>query len=62
LTVADRLRDKVAIVTGASSAGLSWGNGKATAVQLPKRHQNRRDHHGHQQNQDDYRHRCWRGR
>ena len=28
----DRLRDKVAIVTGAGSIGPGWGNGKATAV------------------------------
>jgi len=28
----DRLRDKVAIVTGAGSAGPGWGNGKATAA------------------------------
>lgn len=27
-----RLRDKVAIVTGAGSSGPGWGNGKATAV------------------------------
>ena len=27
-----RLRDKVALVTGAGSAGPGWGNGKATAV------------------------------
>jgi NAD(P)-dependent dehydrogenase (short-subunit alcohol dehydrogenase family) len=27
-----RLQDKVAIVTGASSVGSGWGNGKATAV------------------------------
>jgi NAD(P)-dependent dehydrogenase (short-subunit alcohol dehydrogenase family) len=30
--VGDRLKGKVAIVTGASSAGAGWGNGKATAV------------------------------
>lgn len=30
--MSDRLRDKVAIVTGASSAGPGWGNGKAAAV------------------------------
>ncbi len=28
----DRLREKVAIVTGAGSVGPGWGNGKATAV------------------------------
>ena len=28
----DRLKDKVAIVTGAGSSGPGWGNGKATAV------------------------------
>ncbi|MCX5910014.1 MAG: SDR family NAD(P)-dependent oxidoreductase [Deltaproteobacteria bacterium] len=28
----DRLKNKVAIVTGAGSAGPGWGNGKATAV------------------------------
>ena len=28
----DRLKDKVAIVTGAGSIGPGWGNGKATAV------------------------------
>lgn len=28
----ERLKDKVAIVTGAGSAGPGWGNGKATAV------------------------------
>ncbi|MBM3510066.1 MAG: SDR family oxidoreductase [Alphaproteobacteria bacterium] len=30
--MADRLKGKVAIVTGAGSAGPGWGNGKATAV------------------------------
>ena len=30
--MADRLKDKVAIVTGAGSIGVGWGNGKATAV------------------------------
>ena len=30
--MAGRLQDKVAIVTGAGSAGPGWGNGKATAV------------------------------
>jgi hypothetical protein len=28
----DRLKDKVALVSGAGSSGLGWGNGKATAV------------------------------
>ena len=28
----DRLKDKVAVVTGAGSIGPGWGNGKATAV------------------------------
>ncbi|MCZ6838339.1 MAG: SDR family oxidoreductase, partial [Alphaproteobacteria bacterium] len=28
----DRLRDKVAIVSGAGTVGEGWGNGKATAV------------------------------
>ena len=28
----DRVKDKVAIVTGAGSAGPGWGNGKAAAV------------------------------
>ena len=28
----DRLKEKVAIVTGAGSSGPGWGNGKATAV------------------------------
>ena len=28
----DRLKDKVALVTGAGSVGPGWGNGKATAV------------------------------
>ena len=28
----ERLRDKVAIVTGAGSVGPGWGNGKASAV------------------------------
>ena len=27
-----RLKDKIAIVTGAGSSGPGWGNGKATAV------------------------------
>jgi len=30
--VGDRLKDKVAIITGAGSVGPGWGNGKATAV------------------------------
>ena len=30
--MADRLKGKVAIVTGAGSSGPGWGNGKATAV------------------------------
>ena len=30
--MADRLKDKVAIVTGAGAIGAGWGNGKATAV------------------------------
>ena len=30
--MADRLKNKVAIVTGAGSSGPGWGNGKATAV------------------------------
>ena len=30
--MADRLKDKVALVTGAGSVGPGWGNGKATAV------------------------------
>ena len=30
--MADRLRDKVALVTGAGSIGPGWGNGKATSV------------------------------
>jgi NAD(P)-dependent dehydrogenase (short-subunit alcohol dehydrogenase family) len=30
--MADRLRDKVALVVGAGSVGPGWGNGKATAV------------------------------
>ena len=28
----DRLKDKVAIVTGAGSIGVGWGNGKAVAT------------------------------
>jgi NAD(P)-dependent dehydrogenase (short-subunit alcohol dehydrogenase family) len=30
--MSERLKDKVAIVTGAGSSGPGWGNGKATAV------------------------------
>ena len=30
--MADRLKGKVAILFGAGSVGLGWGNGKATAV------------------------------
>lgn len=30
--MSDRLRDKVAIITGCGSVGPGWGNGKATAV------------------------------
>ncbi|MSP50741.1 MAG: SDR family oxidoreductase [Alphaproteobacteria bacterium] len=30
--MAERLKDKVAVVTGAGSIGPGWGNGKATAV------------------------------
>ena len=30
--MSDRLKDKVALVTGAGSSGPGWGNGKATAV------------------------------
>jgi NAD(P)-dependent dehydrogenase (short-subunit alcohol dehydrogenase family) len=32
----DRLKDKVALVTGAGSSGPGWGNGKATAVLLAR--------------------------
>jgi len=28
----DRLKDKVALVSGAGSGGPGWGNGRATAV------------------------------
>ena len=28
----ERLKDKVALITGAGSSGPGWGNGKATAV------------------------------
>src|SRR6516164_8254658 len=30
--MADRLKNKVALVSGAGSSGPGWGNGKATAV------------------------------
>jgi len=30
--MADRLKDKVAVLFGAGSVGPGWGNGKATAV------------------------------
>jgi NAD(P)-dependent dehydrogenase (short-subunit alcohol dehydrogenase family) len=30
--MADRLKDKVALVVGAGSIGPGWGNGKAAAV------------------------------
>ncbi|MDP6603338.1 MAG: SDR family oxidoreductase, partial [Rhodospirillales bacterium] len=30
--MAERLKDKVAVVTGAGAVGPGWGNGKATAV------------------------------
>jgi NAD(P)-dependent dehydrogenase (short-subunit alcohol dehydrogenase family) len=30
--MSDRLKDKVALVSGAGSSGPGWGNGKATAV------------------------------
>src|SRR5262245_41521597 len=30
--MADRLKDKVALVVGAGSIGPGWGNGKATSV------------------------------
>lgn len=32
----DRLRDKIAIVTGAGSSGPGWGNGKATAAMFAR--------------------------
>jgi len=32
MSMGDRLKDKVAIVTGAGSVGPGWGNGKAAAV------------------------------
>jgi len=31
-SIGDRLKDKVALVSGAGSSGPGWGNGKATAV------------------------------
>ena len=31
-SMGDRLKDKVALVSGAGSSGPGWGNGKATAV------------------------------
>jgi NAD(P)-dependent dehydrogenase (short-subunit alcohol dehydrogenase family) len=34
--VADRLKDKVALVFGAGSCGPGWGNGKATAVSFAR--------------------------
>ncbi|MEE1544399.1 MAG: SDR family NAD(P)-dependent oxidoreductase, partial [Alphaproteobacteria bacterium] len=34
--MANRLEDKVAIVTGAGSIGPGWGNGKATAVSFAR--------------------------
>ena len=34
--MADRLKDKVALVVGAGSIGPGWGNGKATAVLLAR--------------------------
>jgi len=32
----DRLRGKVALVSGSGSSGPGWGNGKATAVPFAK--------------------------
>jgi NAD(P)-dependent dehydrogenase (short-subunit alcohol dehydrogenase family) len=32
----DRLKEKVALVSGAGSSGPGWGNGKATAVLFPR--------------------------
>ncbi len=32
----DRLKDKVALVTGAGSIGPGWGNGKAAAVMFAR--------------------------
>ena len=34
--MADRLRDKVALITGVGSVGPGWGNGKAMAVLFRK--------------------------
>jgi len=34
----DRLKDKLALVSGAGSSGPGWGNGKATAVPLATRY------------------------
>ena len=31
-SMGDRLKNKVALVSGAGSSGPGWGNGKATAV------------------------------
>lgn len=33
----ERLKDKVAMVTGRGSIGEGWGNGKATAVLFARR-------------------------
>src|SRR4029077_13617629 len=35
-SMGDRLKDKVALVSGAGSSGPGWGNGKATAVLLAR--------------------------
>jgi hypothetical protein len=35
-SMGDRLKDKVALVTGAGSSGPGWGNGKAIAVLLAR--------------------------
>ena len=32
--MADRLQDKVALITGAGCVGPGWGNGRATAVRF----------------------------
>jgi len=34
--VANRLKDKVAMIVGAGSSGPGWGNGKATAVAMAR--------------------------
>ena len=34
--MANRLKDKVAMIVGAGSSGPGWGNGKATAVLLAR--------------------------